>query len=168
ASIEHGTVLDEAGARIMKERGTYLVPTMYALDYVVREYAKLGFPDQILDKARSIQQDAERSFRVAQRVGVRLAYGTDAGVFPHGGNAKQFAHLVRWGLTPLQAIQTATTAAADLLGWGDRVGSVTPGRYADLVAVAGDPLKDITELERIQFVMKGGVVYKGRPASHEP
>ncbi len=169
ASIEHGTVLDEAGARMMRERGTYLVPTMYALDYVSAEYGKLGFPPHILAKAKSIQKDAERSLRLAQRLGVKLAYGTDAGVFPHGDNAKQLAYLVRWGLTPMQAIQTATTGAADLLGWGDRVGAVAPGMYADLVAVSGDPLKDVSELERIQFVMKGGVVYKGAPtASHRP
>jgi len=159
ASIEHGTLLDEAGAKMMKERGTYLVPTMYALDYVIAEYGKLGFPQHILDKARSMEKDAERSFRIAQKAGVKLAYGTDAAVFPHGKNAKQFAYLVRWGLTPMQAIQMATTSAADLLGWSDRVGSVAPGLYADLIAVSGDPLKDITELERVRFVMKGGVVY---------
>jgi imidazolonepropionase-like amidohydrolase len=163
ASIDQATLVDEAGVKLMKERGTYLVPTMYALDYVIKEYGKLGFPKQILEKARSMEQDAERGFRAAQRAGVKLAYGTDAGVFPHGTNAKQFAYLVRWGLTPMQAIQTATTGAADLLGWGDRVGAVAPGRYADLIAVSGDPLKDITELERVRFVMKGGVVYKGGP-----
>lgn len=169
ASIEHGTLLEEVGARMMRERGTYLVPTMYALDYVSSEYGKLGFPRHILEKARSIEKDAERSFRLAQRLGVKLAYGTDAGVFPHGSNARQLAYLVRWGLTPMQAIQTATTGAADLLGWADRVGAVAPGMYADLVAVSGDPLKDISELERVQFVMKGGVVYKGAPAaSHRP
>jgi imidazolonepropionase-like amidohydrolase len=163
-SIEHGTLLDEAGARLMKERGTYLVPTMYAIDYVIAEYGKLGFPQHILDKARSMEHDAEKSFRLAQRIGVKLAYGTDAAVFPHGENAKQFAYLVRWGLTPMQAIQMATTGAADLMGWSDRVGAIAPGRFADLIAVRGDPLKDITELERVQFVMKGGTTYK-RPAS---
>jgi imidazolonepropionase-like amidohydrolase len=169
ASIEHGTLVDDSGVRMMKERGTYLVPTMYALDYVIKEYGKLGFPEHILQKARSMEHDAERGFRAAQRAGVKLAYGTDAGVFPHGDNAKQFAYLVRWGLTPMQAIQSATTGAADLLGWGDRVGTVAPGRYADLVAVGGDPLKDITELERVRFVMKGGVVYKGgSAASNQP
>ena len=116
-----------------------------------------------------MERDAKRSFRMAQRAGVKLAYGTDAAVFPHGGNAKQLAYLVRWGLTPMQAIQTATAGAADLLGWSDRVGAVAPGRYADLVAVAGDPLKDITELERVRFVMKGGLVYKGHPvAAQQP
>jgi imidazolonepropionase-like amidohydrolase len=168
ASIEHGTLLDEAGAKMMKDRGTYLVPTMYALDYVIAEYGKLGFPQHILDKARSMENGAERSFRLAQKMGVKMAYGTDAAVFPHGNNAKQFAYLVRWGLTPMQAIQMATTSAADLLGWTDRVGSIAPGLYADLVAVSGDPLKDITELERVRFVMKGGVVYKrlGSSADH--
>jgi imidazolonepropionase-like amidohydrolase len=160
-SIEHGTLLDEAGAKMMKERGTYLVPTMYALDYVIAEYGKLGFPQHILDKARSMEKDAERSFRLAQRIGVKLAYGTDAAVFPHGNNAKQFAYLVRWGLTPMRAIQMATTNAADLLGWSNRVGSIAPGLYADLIAVNGNPLEDITELERVRFVMKGGVAYKG-------
>jgi imidazolonepropionase-like amidohydrolase len=91
---------------------------------------------------------------------VKLAFGTDAGVYPHGWNGKQFAKMVEWGLTPMQAIQTATVNAADLLGWSDRVGSVQPGRFADIVAVAGDPLTDIRELERVTFVMKGGVVDK--------
>lgn len=107
-----------------------------------------------------MEKDAKRSFRIAQRAGVRMAYGTDAAVFPHGKNAKQFGYLVRWGLTPMQAIQMATTRAADLLGWSNRIGSIAPGLYADLIAVSGDPLKDISELERVRFVMKGGVAYK--------
>jgi len=93
---------------------------------------------------------------------VKLAFGTDAGVYPHGWNGKQFAKMVEWGLTPMQAIQTATVNAADLLGWSDRVGSVQPGRFADIVAVSGDPLTNIRELEQVTFVMKGGVVYKQR------
>lgn len=115
ASIEHGTLLEEAGAKMMKERGTYLVPTKYALDYVSSEYGKLGFPQRILEKARSIQEDAEGSIRLAHRLGVKLAYGTDARVFPHGGNAKQFAYLVRWGLTRCRPSRPPT-GAADLLG----------------------------------------------------
>jgi imidazolonepropionase-like amidohydrolase len=95
-----------------------------------------------------------------------MAFGSDAGVYPHGWNAKQFAHMVRWGLTPMQAIQAATLNAADLLGWRDQVGTVGPGLYADLVAVDGDPLQDVAALEQIRFVMKGGRVYKGAmPAS---
>jgi imidazolonepropionase-like amidohydrolase len=95
------------------------------------------------------------------RAGVKIAFGTDAGVYPHGWNAKQFAHMIRWGLTPMQAIQAATVNAADLLGWSDRVGRIAPGLYADLIAVDGDPLQDISSLERVRFVMKGGRVYKG-------
>jgi imidazolonepropionase-like amidohydrolase len=94
------------------------------------------------------------------QAGVKLAFGTDAGVYPHGWNGKQFAKMVEFGLTPMQAIQAATVNAADLLGWSDRVGSVQPGRYADIVAVSGNPLANIRELERVTFVMKGGVVYK--------
>ena len=94
---------------------------------------------------------------------MKIAFGTDAGVYPHGWNAKQFAHMTKWGLTPLQAIQAATLNAADLLGWSDRVGRLAPGLYADVIAVAGDPLKDVTELERVIFVMKGGAVVKSAP-----
>jgi len=94
------------------------------------------------------------------KAGVKLAFGTDAGVYPHGWNGKQFAKMVEWGLTPMQAIRTATVSAADLLGWSDKIGEVKKGLYADLIAVSGDPLKDISELERVKFVMKGGVVYK--------
>jgi imidazolonepropionase-like amidohydrolase len=105
------------------------------------------------------------NFRRAVQAGAKLAFGTDAGVYPHGWNAKQFAKMVQYGMTPMQAIQSATVNAADLLGWSDRVGSVRVGRFADLVAVDGDPLADVTQLERVQFVMKGGVVYRngGQP-----
>jgi imidazolonepropionase-like amidohydrolase len=89
-----------------------------------------------------------------------MAFGTDAGVYPHGWNGKQFAKMVEWGMTPMEAIRAATVSAADLLGWSDRVGSLQPGHFADLIAVKGDPLKDISELERVQFVMKGGKVYR--------
>jgi imidazolonepropionase-like amidohydrolase len=101
------------------------------------------------------------NFRRAVRAGVKIAFGTDAGLCPHGWNAKQFAHMIRGGLAPMQAIQAATANAADLLGWDDQVGTVAPGFLADLIAVDGDPLEDITELERVRFVMEGGVVYKG-------
>jgi len=100
------------------------------------------------------------NFRKAVQAGVKVAYGTDAGVYPHGWNAKQFFYMVKFGLTPMQAIQAATVNAADLLGWADRVGALEPGKYADVIAVAGDPLQDITVLERVGFVMKGGQVVK--------
>jgi len=124
------------------------------------EYKRLGYPQKILDKEAKVGRTQRENFRRAVQAGAKLAFGTDAGVYPHGWNGKQLAKMVEWGLTPMQAIQTATANAADLLGWADRVGSVQPGRFADIVAVGGDPLKDIRELERVRFVMKGGVVYK--------
>ena len=161
ASIEHGSLLDDEGIRLMKERGTYLVADIYNDDYIMAEYKRLRFPEAILEKERQIGKAQRENFRKAARAGVKIAYGTDAGVYPHGWNGKQFAKMVQYGLTPMQAIQAATTSAADLLGWSDKVGAVAPGLYADLIAVDGDPLADITLLERVKFVMKGGVVYKG-------
>jgi imidazolonepropionase-like amidohydrolase len=160
ASIEHGSLLDDEGIRLMKEHGTFLVADIYNDDYILAEYRRLRFPERILDKERQIGKLQRENFRRAVKAGVKIAYGTDAGVFPHGWNGKQFAHMVRYGLTPMQAIQSATQSAAELLGLADAVGTVSNGRYADFVAVDGDPLKDITELERVTFVMKGGVVYK--------
>jgi imidazolonepropionase-like amidohydrolase len=166
-SIEHGSLLDDEGIRLMKEHGTYLVADIYNDDFILAEYKRMGYPEQLLEKERKIGQTQRENFQRAVRAGVKAAFGTDAGVYPHGGNAKQFAHMVRWGLTPMQAIQSATIHAADLLGWSDRVGAVAPGLYADLIAVAGNPLEDITELEHVKFVMKGGVVYKS-PSDQPP
>ena len=160
ASVEHASLIDDEGLRLAKERGTYLVMDIYNDDYILAEYKRLGYPEKILEKERKVGRTQRESFKRAAQAGVKLAYGTDAGVYPHGWNGKQFAKMVEWGLTPMQAIQTATVNAATLLGWSDRVGEVTPGHYADLVAVTGDPLKDISELERVKFVMKGGVVQK--------
>jgi imidazolonepropionase-like amidohydrolase len=161
-SIEHGSLLDEESIQLMKERGTYLVADIYNDDYILAEFARLGYPEKIIAKERRVGRLQRENFRRAIRAGVKVAFGTDAGVYPHGWNAKQFAHMVRWGLTPMRAIQAATTNAAALLGWEDRVGAVMPGLYADIIAVDGDPLRDITELERVTFVMKNGVVYKGK------
>jgi imidazolonepropionase-like amidohydrolase len=165
ASIEHGSLIDDEGIRLMKEHGTYLVADIYNDDYILAEFARLQFPAKIIEKERQVGRQQRENFQKAVRAGVKVAFGTDAGVYPNGWNGKQFAHMVRWGLTPMQAIQAATVSAADLLGWSDRVGAVAPGLYADLVAVDGDPLKDITELERVRFVMKGGVVYKSATSS---
>jgi imidazolonepropionase-like amidohydrolase len=164
ASIEHGSLIDDEGIRLMKEKGTYLVADIYNDDYILAEYGRLGYPASVLEKERSIGLLQRQNFQKAVKAGVKVAFGTDAGIYPHGWNAKQFAHMVRWGCTPMQAIQAATVSAADLLGWSDKVGRVAPGLYADLVAVNGDPLKDITQLERIGFVMKGGEVVK--PLAH--
>ncbi|HEY8122720.1 MAG TPA: amidohydrolase family protein [Myxococcota bacterium] len=160
ASIEHGSLLDDEGIRLMKQHGTVLVADVYNDDYILAEFARLGYPAMMIEKERSIGRLQRENFQRAVRAGVKVAFGTDAGVYPHGWNARQFAHMVRWGLTPLQAITSATSSAAELLGWSDRVGRVAPGLYADLVAVSGDPLADVTELERVAFVMKGGAVVK--------
>jgi imidazolonepropionase-like amidohydrolase len=161
ASIEHGSLIDEEGIRMMKERGTYLVADVYNDDWILAEFAKMGYPEKILEKERKIGLVQRENFQKAVKAGVKQAYGTDAGVYPHGMNGRQFAHMVRWGMTPLQAIQSATVNAADLLGW-TMVGAIAPGKYADLVAVDGDPLKDVTLLEKIPFVMKGGEVVVSR------
>jgi imidazolonepropionase-like amidohydrolase len=161
ASIEHGSLVDDEGIRLMKERGTYLVADIYNDDYILAEYGRLKYPDKIIEKERQIGRLQRENFQRAVRAGVKIAFGTDAGVYPHGWNAKQFAHMVRWGLTPMQAIQAATVNAAELLGWRDRIGTIRPGLFADLVAVDGDPLQDVAALEQVRFVMKGGRVYKG-------
>jgi imidazolonepropionase-like amidohydrolase len=160
ASVEHASFIDDEGIRLAKEHGTYLVMDIYNDDYILAEYARLGYPEKIVEKERTVGRTQRENFRKAVQAGVKMAFGTDAGVYPHGWNAKQFAKMVEWGMTPMQAIQAATVNAADLLGQGDRVGSLQAGRYADLVAVKGDPLKNISELERVQFVMKGGVVVR--------
>lgn len=160
ASIEHGSLLDDESIRLMKQRGTVLVADVYNDDYILSEFTRLGYPQKIIEKERSIGRLQRENFQRAVRAGVKVAFGSDAGVYPHGWNGKQFAHMVRWGLSPLEAITAATSSAAQLLGWEDRVGRVAPGLYADLIAVAGDPLADVRELERVAFVMKGGVVVK--------
>ncbi len=160
ASIEHGSLIDDEGIRLMKERGTYLLGDVYNHEYITAEFRRLGYPENILEKEAKIGELQRENYRRAVQAGVKMAFGTDAAIFPHGWNAKQFAFMVKCGMTALQAIQAATVNAADLLGWSDRVGAVAPGLYADLIAVNGDPLQDITELERVGFVMKGGVVYK--------
>jgi imidazolonepropionase-like amidohydrolase len=165
ASIEHGSFLDDEAIRMLKDHGTFLVADIYNDDYILAEYAKLGFPENILDKERKVGRTQRESFKKAALAGVKMAYGTDSGVYPHGWNAKQFRHMVEWGLTPMQAIQAATVNAAELIGT-DTVGAIAPGRFADLVAVDGDALADVTRLEKMAFVMKDGIVYvqDGRPA----
>jgi imidazolonepropionase-like amidohydrolase len=156
ASVEHASFIDDAGIGLAKERGAYLVMDIYNDDYILAEFGRLGYPEKILEKERIVGRTQRENFRRAVQAGVKMAYGTDAGVYPHGWNAKQFAKMVEWGMTPMQAIQAATVNAADLLGRADRVGAVVPKLYADLVAVEGDPLKDIRILERVRWVMKGG------------
>lgn len=158
-SIEHGTFLDDLGVRLLKEHGTWLVPTGAIHEPEKDAKDKPVTPEQ---KARSeMQARASREgFRKAVAAGVKIAMGSDSSVVPHGENAREISWMVRNGMAPLAAIRAATTGAAELLGWPDRVGSIAAGKWADLIAVGGNPLADITELERVRFVMKGGVVYK--------
>jgi imidazolonepropionase-like amidohydrolase len=160
ASIEHGGLVDEEGVRLMKEHGTYLVPDIYTDAYILEHGKELGLPDKIIEKERQLRKAQNVNWRRAIAAGVKMAFGTDAGVYPHGTNAKQFKYLLELGLTPLQTIQMATCNAADLLGWSDKVGTLVSGAWADLIAVRGDPLSDVTVLERPAFVMKGGTVYR--------
>jgi imidazolonepropionase-like amidohydrolase len=159
-SIEHGSYIDDAGIAAMKENGTYLVPTLYLGDWFLENAEKNHVPDFYLAKAKAVMPIARKNIAHAFAGGVKVAFGTDAAVYPHGLNAHEFAVMVKLGLTPLQAIQAATVNAADLLGWAGKVGSLDPGAWADIVAVDGNPLQDVTTLERVKFVMKGGDVVR--------
>ena len=156
-SIEHGSMLDDEGIRLMKERGTFLVPTLYVAQPGSGTGA--GMSEHVREKGKAMGAAVNESFPKAVRAGVRIAFGTDAGVYPHGLNAREFAVLVDHGMAPIDAIRSATIRAAELLGAPDR-GSIEPGYAADIVAVAGDPLKDVRALESVAFVMKGGTVYR--------
>jgi len=159
-SIEHGSFIDDEDIRLMKEHGTYLVPTLYLSDWFLENYKALGLSEGIIAKARVVMPAARENVAHAFHEGVKVAFGTDAAVYPHGLNAHEFAVMVKLGLTPLQAIQSATVNAADLLGWQDRVGTLEAGKFADLVAVDGDPLADVSVLENVKVVIKGGEIVK--------
>jgi imidazolonepropionase-like amidohydrolase len=161
-SVEHGSLIDDEGIAALKQHGTYLVGDIYNDDFILGLGKQYGFTDEMLAKERLVGQRQREGFRKAVQAGVKIAFGTDAGVYPHGWNARQFAIMVKFGLTPLAAIQAATLHAADLLGWSDRVGTIEPGKFADLIAVQGDPTRDVTVLEHVKFVMKGGQVVKER------
>ena len=159
-SIEHGSYIDDAAIAEMKKNGTYLVPTLYLADWFLANAEQLHVPPEMIAKGREVMPAARKNVAHAFASGVRVAFGTDAAVYPHGLNAHEFAVMVNMGLTPLQSIQSATINAADLLGWSDKMGAVEPGKWADIIAVDGDPLQDVTTLERVKFVMKGGEVVK--------
>jgi imidazolonepropionase-like amidohydrolase len=163
ASIEHGSFLDDEGARLMAQRGTYLVPTLMA-GMVVEGFAKNGVLKGLrAEKALAAAAAMRKAVHIAHQRGVKIALGTDAGVIPHGTNAREFGLMVEWGgLTPIESLTAGTLNAAKLLGWDKRVGSLETGKLADIVTVAGNPLDDIRRTESVTFVMKGGVVYKGR------
>ncbi len=155
-SIEHGTLLSPATAAEMKKRGTFLVPTLYALESILLPGNPLQIPEGSLAKARALLPLRRAGFMAALDAGVPVAYGTDIGVFPHEQIAFDFRYLVSYGMTPLQAIQSATVTAAQLLRLGDRAGTLLPGRWADIIAVDGNPLEDVRTLEQVRFVMKEG------------
>jgi len=156
-SVEHGHLMNDEAIATLKKNGTYLVPTLYLIDWQ-REHGNL--PDFLRPKMEMVSQGSKETLKKAFDAGVKIGFGTDAAVYPHGLNAHEFNEYVQLGMTPLHAIQTATINDADLLGLSDKMGTIEPGKFADIIAVDGDPLQDVTTLQRVKFVMKDGVVYK--------
>jgi imidazolonepropionase-like amidohydrolase len=159
-SIEHGHYMDDAAIATMKKNGTYLVPTLFLTEYMQEHLKDSGVPEYSKQKMREVAAAAPVNVKKAFAAGVKVAFGTDAAVYPHGLNAGEFHVYVKLGMTPLAAIQTATLNASDLLGPKFQVGTLEPGKWADIIAVDGDPTKDVTILEHVKFVMKSGTVYK--------
>jgi imidazolonepropionase-like amidohydrolase len=160
ASVEHATMIDDEGIALAKQHGTYLDMDIYDEDCIQEDGRKGNVPKDFLEHDAKLGQLQRDNFRKAVAAGVKMSFGTDAGVCAYGTSGKQFALMVQYGMTPMQAIQSATSAAADLLGHSDDIGSIKAGKYADMIAVSGDPLTDIRLLENVQFVMKDGTVYK--------
>ena len=163
-TIEHASLADEEAFALAKQHGTWFDMDIYDDDYILAEDAKNGVFQESIDKERTIGLRQRQTFRAAVKAGVKMIFGTDAGVYPNGDNAHQFATMVQWGMTPLQAIQAATASAAEALGRTHDVGAIEVGRYGDLIGVAGDPLTDVKILQSVVFVMKGGEVCK--PLAH--
>jgi len=159
-SVEHGTFMDDADIQLMKEHGTFYCPTVYTGQFVAEQAKKGAYPPAVTKKALEVGPQIIKTVTRAYQGGVKFAYGTDAGVYPHGQNWEDFIYLVKAGLPPAYTLQMATINAAQLLGHDDELGSVTPGKYADLVAVPGNPLDDIAIMSKVSFVMKAGIVYK--------
>jgi imidazolonepropionase-like amidohydrolase len=163
-SIEHASLVDDDGIRLAREHGTYFVMDIYNDDYLVGRAIDFGLQPEHVEKEKAVGRLQRENFRKAVQAGVKMAFGTDAGVYPHGENAHQFAYMVQFGMTPAQAIRAATSSAADLIGRKD-LGTIQPGMLADMIAVKGDPLKNIRLLENVQWVMKGGTIIKSQPAT---
>jgi imidazolonepropionase-like amidohydrolase len=159
-SIEHGHLMDDNSIATLKKNGTYLVPTLYLTEWWAENMDRMKAPDYLKAKMRLVSQSSEKAAQKAIAAGVKIGLGTDAAVYPHGLNAHELAVYVKLGMTPLQAIQTATVNDADLLGWSDRIGTLDPNKWADIIAVDSDPTKDVTVLQHVKFVMKGGEVFK--------
>jgi imidazolonepropionase-like amidohydrolase len=162
-TIEHASLASDATIQLAKQHGTWFDMDIYNDDYILATGTANGTEQESLDKERMVGLKQRQTFQRAVKAGVKMIFGTDAGVYPHGDNGKQFAKMVQWGMTPLQAIQAATLRASEALGRDD-VGVIEPGRFGDLVAVHGDPLADVTLLERVDAVVKGGVLVKGPDA----
>lgn len=159
-SIEHASLIDDEGIRLAREHGTVLVMDIYNDDFILQQGEKVGMLPESIEKERKLGQLQRDNFAKAVRGGDTVAFGTDGGVYPHGDNAKQFHYMVKYGMTPMQAIQAATRTAAELIGWEDKVGTIEEGKFADIIAVRKDPLTNIEALESVDFVMKGGTVVK--------
>jgi imidazolonepropionase-like amidohydrolase len=159
-TIEHASLADEEAFTLAKQHGTWFSMDIYDDDYILAEGAKNGVFQESLDKERVIGLKQRQTFQAAFKAGVKMVFGTDAGVYPNGLNARQFVTMVKWGMTPMQAIQAATATAAEALGRTGDVGAIAVGRYADMIAVAGNPLDDVAKLQSVAFVMKGGEVVK--------
>jgi imidazolonepropionase-like amidohydrolase len=162
-TIEHASLASDATIQLAKSHGTWFDMDIYNDDYILATGTKNGTEQESLDKEKAIGLKQRQTFQRATRAGVKMLFGTDAGVYPHGDNGKQFAKMVQWGMTPLQAIQAATISASQALGRGD-VGLIAPGRYGDIIAVKGDPLANVALLEHVDAVIKGGVLVKGPSA----
>ena len=159
-SVEHSSLIDDEGIRLARENGTFLVMDIYNDTFILEHGASVGMLPESLEKERQIGQLQRNNFQKAFEAGVRMAFGSDGAVYPHGDNGKQFKYMVEYGMTPMQAIQAATVHAAELIGWSDTVGAIEAGRFADIIAVEGNPLDDVRVLEDVAFVMKGGKVFK--------
>jgi imidazolonepropionase-like amidohydrolase len=159
-SIEHGSLMDDEAIRLMKQHGTWLVADIWNGDYTDSVGRAEKWPADILRKNTETTEAQRSGFRKAVAAGVRIAYGTDSGIYPHGMNAEQLSYMVTYGMTPMQAIQSATISAAQLMQWEDSIGSLKPGKYADIIAVPGDALADLRSFRSVAFVMKGGTVFK--------
>jgi imidazolonepropionase-like amidohydrolase len=157
-AIEHASLIDDEGIAMAKARGVYLDMDIYNGDFIDEVGRKEGWPADILRKNTDTTDAQREGFRKAVKAGVKLTFGTDAGVYPHGKNARQFKYMVKYGMTPMQAIQAATVTSAALLGWSEQVGAIAPGHYADMIAVSKNPLADIAALENVDHVMKGGAL----------